>query len=87
MIVVDRDASTRTAATSDLFLQISRRNGYSVPGGVLRYAIENNRIAKEYLANYTNAALHVKEGFQLPKTGLYSGFDATCRLRSILVDL
>ncbi len=45
-------------------------------GGVLRYAIENNRIAKEYLANYTNAAFIVKEGFKLPEDGLYSGFDA-----------
>ena len=44
-------------------------------GGVIRYAIENQRIAKEYLVNFTNAAFIVKEGFKLPEDGLYSGFD------------
>ena len=42
---------------------------------MIRYAIENNRIADEYLLNYTNAAFIVKEGFKLPEDGLYSGFD------------
>ncbi len=42
---------------------------------MIRYAIENNRIAKDYLVNYTNAAFVVKDGFKLPEDGLYSGFD------------
>jgi len=41
--------------------------------GVIHYAIENNRIAKEYLTNFTNAAFIVKEGFKLAEDGLYSG--------------
>jgi len=75
MIVVD-PRYTRTAATSDLFLQIRAGSDIAFLGGMLHYAIENNRIAKEYLANYTNAAFIVKEGFKLPEDGLYSGFDA-----------
>src|ERR1700674_5498110 len=75
MIVVD-PRFTRTAATSDLFLQIRAGADIAFLGGVLHYAIENNRIAKEYLANYTNAAFIVKDGFKLPEDGLYSGFDA-----------
>src|SRR6202158_6022564 len=75
MIVVD-PRFTRTASTSDLFLQIRAGADIAFLGGVLRYAIENNRIAKEYLANYTNAAFIVKDGFKLPEDGLYSGFDA-----------
>src|ERR1700674_1270781 len=75
LIVVD-PRFTRTAATSDLFLQIRAGADIAFLGGVLRYAIENNRIAKEYLVNYTNAAFIVKEGFKLPEDGLYSGFDA-----------
>jgi len=75
MIVVD-PRFTRTAATSDLFCQIRAGSDIAFLGGVIRYAIENNRIAKEYLINYTNAAFIVKEGFQLPEDGLYSGFDA-----------
>jgi formate dehydrogenase major subunit len=75
LIVVD-PRFTRTAATSDLFLQIRAGADIAFLGGVLRYAIENNRIAKDYLANYTNAAFIVKDGFKLPEDGLYSGFDA-----------
>ena len=67
---------TRTSATADLFLQIRAGSDIAFLGGLIRYAIENNRIAKEYLVNYTNAAFIVKEGFKLPEDGLYSGFDA-----------
>ena len=67
---------TRTSATADLFLQIRAGTDIAFLGGVIRYAIENNRIAKEYLVNYTNAAFIVKEGFTLPKDGLYSGFNS-----------
>jgi formate dehydrogenase major subunit len=75
MIVVD-PRFTRTAAVSDLFCQIRAGADIAFLGGVIRYAIENNRIAHDYLVNYTNAAFIVKEGFKLPEDGLYSGFDA-----------
>ncbi len=68
---------TRTSATADLFVQIRAGSDIAFLGGLIRYAIENNRIAKEYLVNYTNAAFIVKEGFKLPEDGLYSGFDST----------
>jgi formate dehydrogenase major subunit len=67
---------TRTSATADLFLQIRAGTDIAFLGGLIRYAIEYNRIAKEYLVNYTNAAFVVKEGFKLPEDGLYSGFNA-----------
>jgi formate dehydrogenase major subunit len=67
---------TRTSSTADLFLQIRAGTDIAFLGGLIRYAIENNRIAKEYLVNYTNAAFIVKEGFKLPEDGLYSGFDS-----------
>src|SRR5205807_7614920 len=75
MIVVD-PRYTRTAATSDLFLQIRSGADIAFLGGMIRYAIENNRIAHDYLVNYTNAAFIIKDGFKLPEDGLYSGFDA-----------
>jgi len=68
---------TRTSSTADLYLQIRAGADIAFLGGLIRYAIENNRIAKEYLVNYTNAAFIVKEGFKLPEDGLYSGFDAS----------
>jgi formate dehydrogenase major subunit len=75
MIVVD-PRFTRTAATADLFVQIRAGADIAFLGGVIRYAIENNRIAHDYLVNYTNAAFIVQDGFKLPDDGLYSGFDA-----------
>src|SRR5260221_1168802 len=67
---------TRTSSTADLFVQIRAGTDIAFLGGLIRYAIENNRIAKEYLVNYTNAAFIVREGFKLPEDGLYSGFDS-----------
>src|SRR5580658_4634097 len=67
---------TRTSATADLFVQIRAGTDIAFLGGLIRYAIENNRIAKEYLVNYTNAAFIVEEGFKLPDDGLFSGFDS-----------
>jgi formate dehydrogenase major subunit len=75
LIVVD-PRFTRTAAVSDLFVQIRAGADIAFLGGMIHYALENERIAKEYLVNYTNAAFIVKEGFKLPEDGLYSGFDA-----------
>src|SRR5215472_16163837 len=75
MIVVD-PRFTRTAAVGDLFVQIRAGSDIAFLGGIIRYAIENNRVAHDYLVNYTNAAFLVREGFKLPEDGLYSGFDA-----------
>src|SRR5881397_1438835 len=76
MIVVD-PRFTRTAANADLFLQIRAAADIAFLGGVINYAIQNNRVAHDYLVHYTNAAFIVKDGFKLPDDGLYSGFDAT----------
>src|SRR5258708_11340042 len=76
MIVVD-PRFTRTAAVADLFVQIRAGADLAFLGGLIRYAIENNRIAKDYLVHYTNAAFLIHEGFNLSEDGLFSGFDAT----------
>ena len=74
MIVVD-PRFTRTAAVADLHLQIRTGTDIAFLGGLVRFAIENSRIAKDYLVNYTNAAFIIRDGFKLPDDGLYSGFD------------
>jgi formate dehydrogenase major subunit len=74
LIVVD-PRFTRTAAVADKFLQIRAGADIAFLGGLINYAIQNNRIAKDYVTNYTNASFIVKEGFKLPEDGLYSGFD------------
>jgi formate dehydrogenase major subunit len=76
LIVVD-PRYTRTASVSDLFIQIRAGTDIAFLGGLIRYAIENNRIARDYVANFTNAPFVVKEGFKLPEDdGVFSGFDA-----------
>ena len=74
MIVVD-PRFTRTAATADLHVQIRATSDIAFLGGLINYAIENDRIARDYLVNYTNASFIIKEGFKLPEDGLFSGFD------------
>src|SRR5579885_521720 len=66
---------TRTSANADLFCQIRAGTDIVFLGGIINYALEHNRVAKDYLVNYTNAAFIVKDGFKLPEDGLYSGFD------------
>jgi formate dehydrogenase major subunit len=74
MIVVD-PRFTRTAVAADLFLQIRAGTDIAFLGGLINYAIEQGRIASDYLVHFTNAAFIVREGFKLPEDGLYSGFD------------
>src|SRR3982751_5024376 len=79
MIVVD-PRFTRTAANADLFMQIRAGSDIVFLGAMINYAISQNRIARSYLLNYTNAAFIVREGFKLPEDGLYSGFDPSTQL-------
>src|ERR1041384_2650341 len=74
-MIVGDPRFTRTATQADLFLQIRAGTDIAFLGGLVNYAIQNNRLAKDYLINYTNAAFIVKEGFKLPEDGLFSGFD------------
>jgi formate dehydrogenase major subunit len=75
LIVVD-PRYTRTASVSDLFAQIRAGSDIAFLGGMIRYAIENNRINKEYLVNFTNAGFILRDDFKLPdEDGVFSGFD------------
>ena len=79
LIVVD-PRFTRTAAVADKFLQIRAGADIAFLGGLIKYAIDNDRIARDYIINYTNAAFIVKEGFKLPEDGLFSGFDSATQV-------
>jgi formate dehydrogenase major subunit len=68
---------TRTSSTADLFCQIRVGTDIAFLGGLIRYAIENNRIARDYLANYTNAGFIIRGDFKLPvdSDGVFSGLN------------
>jgi formate dehydrogenase major subunit len=74
LVVVD-PRFQRTASQADLFCQIRAGTDIAFLGGLINYALQNNRFAKEYITNYTNAAFIVKKGFKLPEDGLFSGYD------------
>jgi len=75
MIVVD-PRFTRTASVADKFAQIRAGSDIAFLGGMIRYAIETDRIAKDYVVNYTNAGFIVSNNFRLPEDeGVFSGFD------------
>jgi formate dehydrogenase major subunit len=71
---------TRTSANADLFLQIRAGSDIAFLGGLINYAIQHDRIAHDYVVNFTNAAFIVNDGFKLPEDGLFSGFDAATQL-------
>jgi len=75
MIVVD-PRFTRTAAVSDLHLQIRAGSDIAFLGGLIHYALENQRVAKDYLVNYTNATFLIHEDFKVADDGVFSGFNA-----------
>jgi anaerobic selenocysteine-containing dehydrogenase len=74
LVVVD-PRFQRTASQADIFCQIRAGTDIAFLGGLINYAIQNNRFNKEYVTNYTNAAFIVKKGFKLPEDGLFSGYD------------
>src|SRR5256886_8065726 len=75
LVVVD-PRSQRTASQADHFCQLRTGTDIAFLGGLINYAITNNRYAKDYITNYTNAPLIVKKGFKLPEDdGVFSGFD------------
>ncbi len=78
MIVVD-PRFTRTASVADMHLQIRAGSDIAFLGGLISYTLENNRVNKEYLVNYTNASFLIKDGFKLPEDGLYSGYNPGTR--------
>jgi formate dehydrogenase major subunit len=74
LVVVD-PRFQRTASQADQFCQIRAGTDVAFLGGLINYAIQNSRFARDYVTNYTNAAFIVKKGFKLPEDGLFSGYD------------
>jgi formate dehydrogenase major subunit len=73
LIVVD-PRYTRTASVSDLYIPIRQGSDIAFLSGLIRYCMENNKVQWEYVKNFTNAPLVVKEGFAY-QDGLFTGYD------------
>jgi formate dehydrogenase major subunit len=71
---------TRTAAVSDIFVQIRPGTDLAFVGGLINYVIQNKKYNVEYVRNFTNATYIVKDTYSFdPETGLFSGYDANSR--------
>lgn len=77
LIVVD-PRFTRSAAVADLYVPIRQGSDIAWLNGLINYLLSADKIQKSYVANYTNAAFIVKEGFNF-KDGLFSGWDEAKR--------
>ena len=66
----------RTAAVSDIFLQIRPGSDIAFMGGLINYVLQNKKYNEEYIKHFTNAAYIVKDTYSFdPQTGLFSGYD------------
>lgn len=66
----------RTAAVSDIFLQIRPGSDIAFMGGLINYVLQNKKYNEEYVKHFTNAAYIVKDTYSFdPQTGLFSGYD------------
>lgn len=77
LIVVD-PRFTRSAAMSDLFIQIRPGTDIAFLGGLIKYLLDNDKIQKEYVLNYTNAPYIIRGDFKF-EDGLFSGYDEAKR--------
>jgi formate dehydrogenase-N alpha subunit len=64
----------RTSSIADVYARLRSGTDIAFVGGMIRYAIEHNRIQQEYVREYTNASWIVGDGYGFAD-GLFSGFD------------
>lgn len=72
MVTVD-PRLTRTAAMSDLHVPIRPGTDIAFINGLINYALNQGRIHREYVVEYTNASFLVDPSFGF-KDGIFSGF-------------
>jgi formate dehydrogenase major subunit len=69
---------TRTSARCDFHVPLRSGTDIAFLGGMINYILENDKIFRDYVANYTNASFIVGADFEF-KDGLFSGYDARKR--------
>jgi formate dehydrogenase major subunit len=77
LVVVD-PRFTRSAAMADYYAPIRVGTDIAFLGGVVNYLLTNDKIQKEYVKAYTNAAFLVNDAYAFAD-GLFSGYDADKR--------
>ena len=73
LIVVD-PRFTRTASVADVYAPIRPGSDIAWLMGMIRWCIENDKVQWEYVRNFTNASLLVRDDFGW-SDGLFTGYD------------
>ncbi len=68
---------SRTSAMADVWAPIRAGSDIVLLGGLIRYVLENERDFREYIVNYTNASLILRDDFRGTEDldGLFSGWN------------
>ena len=69
---------TRTSSMSDIYCKMRSGTDIAFTGGIINYALSNDRIQKEYVKHYTNASFIINEKFDFDD-GLFSGYNHKTR--------
>src|SRR4051812_48150636 len=69
---------TRTSAVADYWLPLRAGTDIVFLGGLIHQVLQDDRIFREYVVHYTNAATILREDFKDTEDldGLFSGWDA-----------
>src|SRR5690606_9768005 len=77
LMVVD-PRFNRSAAVADFYAPLRPGSDVAFLAGIARYLLTNDKIQHEYVREFTNAALIVREDFTFTD-GLFSGYDEATR--------
>jgi formate dehydrogenase-N alpha subunit len=69
---------TRTSAVSDIYAPLRSGTDIAFMGGMIKHALDNNLIHRDYVVNYTNASFLVGDGYDF-EDGLFTGYDEAKR--------
>jgi len=69
---------TRTSAMADIWVPLRAGTDILFLGGLIHYALENNKYFREYVQHYTNAPFLIRDDFKDTEElgGVFSGWDA-----------
>jgi len=73
---------TRTSANADIYAPIRPGTDIAFLGGLINYALQNDRYFHEYVLHYTNASTIINEDFRDTEDldGVFSGYDPEQRI-------
>ena len=69
---------TRTSAMADIWVPLRAGSDIVLLGALINYVLQNERDFREYVVNYTNASVILRDDFKDTEDldGLFSGWDA-----------